>query len=104
MEQTFEVANIRCGGCAATIRTALTDAGFTGVKVDLMCEPRKVSAEICSDEDLELFRSVLRKHGYPLCDENISLVDSAGLKAKSFVSCAIGKFSTDDGTKSDKSE
>jgi copper chaperone CopZ len=96
MQRTFEVANIRCGGCATTIRTALADAGFDGVKVDLMCEPRKVSAEIKDDEALTLFRSVLRKHGYPLCDENISLVDSAGLKAKSFVSCAIGKFSTDE--------
>ena len=99
MQQTYEVANIRCGGCAATIRTALADAGFTGVKVDLMCDPRKVSADISSEEELTLFRSVLRKHGYPLCDENISLVDSAGLKAKSFVSCAIGKFSTEDDTK-----
>jgi copper chaperone CopZ len=99
MLQTFEVANIRCGGCAATIRTALSDAGFTEVRVDLMCEPRKVSAKICNDEEMALFRSVLRKHGYPLCDENISLVDSAGLKAKSFVSCAIGKFSAEEGDK-----
>lgn len=99
MQQSFEVANVRCGGCAATIRRALDDAGFTGVKVDLLCEPRKVTADICSEEQLIQFRAVLRKHGYPLYDENISLADSAGLKAKSFISCAVGKFTPDDGTK-----
>ena len=96
MLQTFEVANIRCGGCAATIRTALGDAGFTDVKVDLMCEPRKVTAEISGDEQLALFKEVLRKHGYPMAHEKNSFTESAGLKAKSFVSCAVGKFAADD--------
>lgn len=92
MLQTFEVANIRCGGCATTIRTALDDAGFTSVKVDLISEPRKVSADIKDDTELELFKKVLRDHGYPLVGDKIGFVDSASLKAKSFVSCAVGKF------------
>ena len=95
MLQTFEVANIRCGGCATTIRKALDIAGFTSVRVDLLCEPRKVTAEINTLEDLKLFKSVLREHGYPLVDEEVSFVDSASLKAKSFVSCAVGKFSNE---------
>lgn len=93
MVQTFEVANIRCGGCAETIRKALDMEGFTSVRVDLLCEPRKVAAEIENDERLEVFKTVLRKHGYPLVDEKTSMLDSASLKAKSFVSCAVGKFS-----------
>lgn len=95
MLQTFEVANIRCGGCATTIRKALDIAGFASVRVDLLCEPRKVTAEINTLEDLKLFKSVLREHGYPLVDEEVSFVDSASLKAKSFVSCAVGKFSNE---------
>jgi copper chaperone CopZ len=96
MVQTFEVANVRCGGCAATIRKALGDAGFTEVRVDLMCDPRKVSAEIADEAQLAHFKEVLRKHGYPLADEKIGLTDAAGLKAKSFISCAVGKLSADD--------
>ena len=95
MNQTFEVANIRCGGCANTIRTALDMEGFTSVRVDLLCDPRKVTADIEDDEHLELFKTVLRKHGYPLVDEKMNFVNSAGLKAKSFVSCAVGKFEPD---------
>lgn len=94
MLQTFEVLNIRCGGCAATIRTALDDANFKSVKVNLLCDPQKVSAEIEDDSRLELFKKVLRDHGYPLINEEINFIDSASLKAKSFVSCAVGKFNT----------
>jgi len=99
MLETFEVANIRCGGCATTIRTALDIEGFKSVKVDLLFDPRRVSAEIENGERLELFKKVLRDHGYPLCDEKIDFIDSASLKAKSFVSCAIGKFNTKDESK-----
>jgi len=95
MLQTFEVENIRCGGCASTIRTALADAGFTAVKVDLISKPRKVTAEIVDDESLQLFKKVLRDHGYPLIGEQGGFVDATTLKAKSFVSCAVGKLSTE---------
>ena len=96
MLQTYEVANIRCGGCAATIKKALGEAGFTGVEVDLTCEPRKVTFDATDEAQSAQFRAILRSLGYPLSDEKIGMVDSAGLKAKSFVSCAVGKFSTDD--------
>lgn len=98
MIQSFEVANIRCGGCAATIKKALNEAGYTGVEVDLTCEPRKVTIDVTDEAQLAQFRVILRGLGYPLFDEKISLVDSAGLKAKSFVSCAVGKFSAADDT------
>jgi len=92
MKQVFEVANIRCGGCANTITKALNEAGFTEVNVDLSCEPRKVSAEIADEAQLAQFKSVLRKLGYPLSGEEVGELDSAALKLKSFVSCAIGKI------------
>jgi copper chaperone len=98
MIQTFEVDNIRCGGCATTIKTALDIEGFTSVKVDLLSDPRKVTAEIESDERLKLFKKVLRDHGYPLVGEKTNFIDSTSLKAKSFVSCAVGKLSTKEDT------
>ena len=97
MLRTFEVANIRCGGCAATIKKALREAGFTEVAVDLSCEPRKVTFLETSEAQSAQFRVILRSLGYPLFGERTSVSDSAGLKAKSFISCAVGKFITDDG-------
>lgn len=93
MVQTFEVQNIRCGGCSNTIVKELEKQGFKDVSVDLTCEPRKVTVALEDDASVALFRASLRKLGYPLADEEIGFLDNAGLKAKSVVSCAIGKFS-----------
>lgn len=93
MLKTFEVQNIRCGGCSNTILKELSKEGFQDVSVDLTCEPRKVTVELDGEESVALFRASLRKLGYPLADEEIGFLDNAGLKAKSVVSCAIGKFS-----------
>jgi copper chaperone len=92
MLQTFEVANIRCGGCANTIMASLKEAGFGEISVDLSCEPRKVTALIADDAQLAQFKAILRKLGYPLFGEEEGSIDSAALKLKSFVSCAVGKF------------
>ncbi|MDY0121511.1 MAG: heavy-metal-associated domain-containing protein [Sulfurimonas sp.] len=89
----FEVQNIRCGGCANTIKKTLENEGFSDVDVDLSCEPRKVTANIEDEASSALFRATLRKIGYPLIDEEIGFLDGANLKAKSVVSCAVGKFS-----------
>ena len=75
MVQTLELQNLSCGGCAATIRTALDMKGFTSVKVNLLKEPHTVSAEIESDEKLELLKTVLRDHGYPLFDDEVIEAD-----------------------------
>lgn len=71
MIQTLEVRDLSCGGCAVTIRTALDIAGFTSVKVNIIGRPHTVSAEIENDEHLELLKSVLREHGYPLLDDEV---------------------------------
>ena len=79
MIQTLEVQNLSCGGCAETIRTGLDLAGFTSVKVSLRKEPHTISAEIKDDEHLELFKSILRGHGYPLIDDEVDLPDHSDL-------------------------
>ncbi|WP_455756084.1 heavy-metal-associated domain-containing protein [Sulfurimonas sp.] len=99
MLKTIEVNNIRCSGCANTITKALTQEGFTSISIDLSCEPRKVTLDIENEASLAHFRTILRKLGYPLCDEEISFSNSASLKAKSFVSCAVGKFTIENNTK-----
>ena len=93
MIQTFEVANVLCGGCANTITKALQEAEFLKVSIDLSCEPRKVTVETVDEAQLAQVQAILRNLGYPLITEENSGLDSATLKVKSFVSCAIGKIS-----------
>ena len=99
MLEIVEVDNIRCGGCVNTITQALEKEGFKNIEVDLSCEPRKVTVELQDDASSAQFRNILRKLGYPLCDEEISFSNSTALKAKSFVSCAVGKFTIENNTK-----
>lgn len=92
MKQVFEVANIRCGGCANTITKALQEAGFTEVEVDLSCEPRKVIVEMTDEAQSAHCIAVLKSLGYPLTTDERGFGEETILKAKSFVSCAIGKI------------
>ena len=75
MLHTLDIQNVSCGGCAATIRTALDLAGFTSVKVEIRHLPHSVTAEVEDDEHIELFKTVLRGHGYPLVDDEVDLPD-----------------------------
>lgn len=96
MRKTFEVQNIRCGGCANTIKDALEKAGFEEVDVDLACEPRKVTVTFANEALEAQVIATLRKLGYPLVGEEVGVWGATSLKAKSFVSCAVGKFSDRD--------
>ncbi len=95
MIHTFEVANVRCGGCANTITKELQKFGFNDVSVDLSCEPRKVTVEAADEAQLAQVQAILRNLGYPLSTEENGGLDNAALKVKSFVSCAVGKFSNE---------
>jgi copper chaperone CopZ len=92
MKKTYQVANIRCEGCANTIKKALSEHFGNSVEVDLEVVPRKVTVELNNLSDEEIFIATLRKLGYPLIDDDISNIESAVMKGKSFVSCAIGKL------------
>ena len=92
MLKSYDVANIRCEGCANTIKKALSEHFGNSVEVDLSVMPRKVTVEIKGDGDEELFISTLRKLGYPLIDDEVSNIEGVVMKGKSFVSCAVGKF------------
>lgn len=90
MKQTFEVHNVKCGGCANTLIKSLKD-DFGDVEVNLEVQPRQISLEI-EENKLEDLKLKLRGLGYPLTSDELSGFDKAAATAKSFVSCAIGKF------------
>src|SRR5574344_1425755 len=90
MKQTFEVHNVKCGGCANTLTKSLKD-DFGSVEVDLSINPRKITLDI-EDNQIEELKLKLRSLGYPLINDELSGFEKATTTAKSFVSCAIGKI------------
>ena len=91
MQKSFRVQNVKCGGCANTIKEALREE-FGEVDVDLMQEPRVITLEIKDEEAEKSFRKKIRSLGYPMEDEELGAFTKGSLKAKSFISCAIGKI------------
>ncbi len=81
---------MKCSGCASTLKKELKEE-FGEVEVDLEQMPRQISLDISPDQ-LPRLKEKLRKLGYPAADENMSGFQNSAAKAKSFVSCAIGKF------------
>lgn len=94
MTRTFEVANLKCGGCANTITKALSEK-FCNISVDV--EGKKVTVNIENEADEEILKTSLRSLGYPVVTDKLGFIENNALKAKSFVSCAIGKFDTKKG-------
>lgn len=90
MQQTFKVQNIKCSGCANTVKTKLKEE-FGEVEVNLEVMPREITLEI-NDEQIQNLRATMKKLGYPFADEELSGFENMETKAKSFVSCAIGKI------------
>jgi copper chaperone CopZ len=90
MKQTYEVLNVKCGGCANTLKTKLQEA-FGEVEVNLEVEPRQITLDI-EESKLPALRQTLKKLGYPMSDEDLSAMEGFSTTAKSFVSCAVGKM------------
>ena len=90
MKQTYEVLNVKCGGCANTLKTKLLEE-FGEVEVNLEVEPRQITLEI-ENANIPALRQALKSLGYPMSDEDLSAVEGFTSTAKSFVSCAVGKM------------
>ncbi|WP_319558059.1 heavy-metal-associated domain-containing protein [Thiomicrorhabdus sp.] len=90
------VENIKCGGCASRITSKLQE--IEGVeKVEIHVEEGSVALLLkdeCDDVVLDEVKGQLKAMGYPLAG-TVHGLESAGAKAKSFVSCAIGRMSDD---------
>ncbi len=88
MKFEFEVENVRCGGCARTIEKGLrADPRISQVEIDL--EAKRVLVEASGDVR-EAASATLARLGYPL-KGSVEGMRAAAAKAKSIVSCAIGK-------------
>lgn len=92
MKQTFEVLNVKCGGCASTLTKSLKEE-FGEVEVNLDVSPRQITLDV-EDEQKEALKLKLRSLGYPLTSDELSGLQKATTTAKSFVSCAIGKMNS----------
>lgn len=92
MKQTFEVINVKCGGCANTLKTSLLEE-FGEIEVDLEVEPRQITLNI-EESKISNLRLKLKSLGYPMSDEDLSTIEGFSTTAKSFVSCAVGKMNS----------
>jgi copper chaperone len=79
------VENIKCGGCMNSIKTALLKlSGVTAVEI-YKDEDKVCVSGIAVEKDVVVAK--LSSLGYPQKGNNNSIS-----KAKSFVSCAVGKY------------
>ncbi|KKQ93502.1 MAG: hypothetical protein UT66_C0041G0014 [candidate division CPR2 bacterium GW2011_GWC1_39_9] len=80
----IQVVNIKCGGCEKNITESLVKSGLQDVRID-------VSTQTVSFEgSVETAEKILTKMGYPKA--GTPEAKKLSKKAKSFVSCAIGRI------------
>ena len=95
MEYKLIVENIKCGGCAHGIKQKLT--AIEGInQVEVHVDNGEISFDIDEDTDcqpiINTAKQTLLGMGYPE-QGSVEGMKAVGVKAKSFVSCAIGKIS-----------
>ena len=89
MSYEISVENIKCGGCAGTIRKRLNELDAVN---DCQVDVESGTVSISGDEShRQTVAELLLKLGYPECGTAEGL-KAAKAKAKSFVSCAVGKM------------
>ena len=93
MTYQINVENIKCGGCASTIRSKLEAMeGVDKIDVDIEAGIVRVAG---SEDTREAVTARLLKLGYPESGTAEGIA-AAKAKAKSFVSCAVGRIGGDD--------
>lgn len=89
MSYSIEVENIKCNGCATSIRNKLSeDSRVNAVEVDVASGRVTLDAEESARGELT---AVLAGMGYPETG-SVEGLKAAASKAKSFVSCAVGRI------------
>ena len=88
MENKIYVQNLKCGGCANTITKGISSVETIN-NIAVNVEDSSVTFDYETDEKLNEVKEKLKSLGYPEDGEANSLT----AKAKSYVSCAIGKMS-----------
>jgi copper chaperone len=87
MHQELIIQNLKCGGCATTIRLGLEEIkGVTNVKVD---EEKDLVAFDCENQsEFEAVKEKLNHLGYPPAGTE----NTFGKKVKSYASCVVGRM------------
>lgn len=85
MQNEIFVHNIKCGGCANSIKSKLEKIdGVKNISIDI--EEGKVSFDTSDQNIINSIKSTLKKMGYPEGDP------TTFESAKSYVSCMIGRM------------
>jgi len=91
MAYEISVENIKCGGCAGTITKRLnTMDAVNDCQVDIEAGVVSISGDESNKANVA---QLLLKLGYPETD-TVEGLKAAKAKAKSFVSCAVGKIAS----------
>ena len=86
MNVEIQIENLKCGGCAATInKGVLSIDGVTKVDIDI---EKSIVTVLSENDNLEEIKLKLSKLGYPEVGDKNTVLH----KAKSFVSCAVGRI------------
>ncbi|MFI8603891.1 heavy-metal-associated domain-containing protein [Cellulophaga baltica] len=89
MQNSITVQNLKCGGCANTIKKKISEIeNISSIEIDI--DNSIISFFTKNNEDVLRVKDKLKAIGYPSRDEDNSFAS----KAKSFVSCATGKISS----------
>lgn len=92
MNYEISVENIKCGGCANTIIKKVSELeGVVRTEVEIEIGVVKIEA---NDGLHESLTAHLLKLGYPEKGSTAGIA-AAKAKAKSFVSCAVGRINAD---------
>ena len=87
MRTTVHIQNLKCGGCECTIVNELNQQkNISEVEVNINDE--SVSFNFHTNHDFERAKHILSTLGYPILGEENKLIT----KAKSYISCAVGKI------------
>ena len=89
MIQTFEIKNVKCSGCARSLKNKLKD--FNEVDIDLSVTPRKLSLQI-EDHQINSLKEILKNSGYPMIDDELTRIEEITTLVNSYTSCMIGKI------------
>ncbi len=90
MNQTFEILNVKCSGCANTLKKELF-AEFGEINVNLEVMPRQITINI-EENQINSLKIKLKSLGYPFVSDELNTIEKITTTAKSFISCAIGKM------------
>ena len=86
MTTEIKIENLKCGGCAATIKKGLLALNSVSeVIVDL---EKSLVSVVSADENGIIIKEKLSKLGYPETGTKNTILH----KASSFVSCAVGRI------------